>query len=253
MEHDGHRERLRARYRKEGLAGFAQHEVLELLLTFAIPRVNTNPIAHQLLDHFGSFHGALEAAPEELERVPGIGPQSAILISMLLPILRMYEQERLLPQLRLNTYVELAAYCRTLFLGVTNEQVYVLCLDARLQLLAAELIATGTPSEVQLAPRTVVHALLRHNAVGAVVTHNHPSGSLVPSQEDVDLTLRIQALLEGMDVRFYDHVLIAGQRDYSFRQNGLITAETPPIPFPEESIRLAADRSQRVLPARRKK
>lgn len=251
MEHDGHRERLRNRYRKEGVDGFSPHEVLELLLTYAIPRVNTNPIAHQLMNHFGSFHAVLEAAPEELEKVPGMGPQSSLLISMLLPIFRVYEQERLLPRLRLNTYPELAAYCRTLFLGALNEQIYVLCFDARLRLLATELIASGTPDEVTVIPRLIVSTLMRHNAVGAVVTHNHPSGSPLPSQEDVDMTAGIQALLGGVGVRLYDHVLIAGEQDFSFHRNGMM-GEAAAM-GQEARGALAAERPQRQLPARSKK
>ena len=249
MEHDGHRERLRNRCRREGLEGFSPHEVLELLLTYAIPRVNTNPIAHRLINHFGSFHAVLEAAPEELEKVPGMGPQSSLLISMLLPILRAYEQERLLPRLRLNTYPELAAYCRTLFLGALNEQIYVLCFDARLRLLATELIASGTPDEVTVIPRQIVSALMRHNAVGAVVTHNHPSGSPAPSQEDADMTAEIQAILQGVGVRLYDHVLIAGEQAFSFHRNGML--QETAFSSPGQGQTLAADRPQRQLPARK--
>ena len=121
-EHAGHRERLRERYKREGLGGFAPHEVLELLLTYAIPRVDTNPLAHALIRRFGSLHAVMEASPAELEQVPGIGPGASTLITLLLPLLRMYEQEKLLPRKKLDTWTELTAYCRSLFLGVTEEQ-----------------------------------------------------------------------------------------------------------------------------------
>ena len=247
MDHAGHRERLRKRYLQEGLASFAPHEALELLLTFAIPRVNTNPLAHELIDRFGSLNGVLEASPGELSQVKGIGPQAATLLSMLLPILRMYEQDKLLPRRRISTYAEMSALCRTLFLGVKNEQFYVLGLDSHLNLLSVKLLSQGTPSQVSLEPRRVVEELLRCGAAGAVITHNHPSGSPEPSQADVDITLEIQSLLAGLDIRLYDHVLIAGNKDYSFFSNRWLSRE------PEEDVFQAADEGPRVLPLTKEK
>ena len=248
MEHDGHRQRLRARYQHQGLAGFAPHEVLELLLTFAIPRVDTNGLAHRLLDHFGSLHGVLEANQQELEQVPGIGGQASTLITMLLPLLRMYQQEKLLPKRKITTYADLAAYCRTLYLGVGVEQFYLLCFDARIQLLATRLMADGTPAQVGVTPRQIMQELLRCNAVGAVISHNHPSGSPVPTQEDIEVTREIEALLKSVGIRLYDHVLVAGDKTYSFCANGWLDSPREALPFPQETV--AADRPQRILPAR---
>lgn len=236
-EHAGHRNRLRSRYQREGLGGFAPHEVLELLLTYAIPRVDTNPLAHDLIKRFGSLHGVLEAAPVDLCQVPGIGETAATLISMLLPVFRMYEQEKLLPRRRLSTYAELAAYCRTLFLGENCEKFYLLCLDAKLNLIAVSLIASGTPSQVQVMPRLILQTLLRHNAVAAVLTHNHPSGSPEPSNADAEMTLEIQSILNGVGIRLVDHVIISGVRSHSVLSNvadlgggqrdALLAAENP--------------------------
>lgn len=252
MEHDGHRERLRARYEQEGLSGFAPHEVLELLLTYAIPRVNTNPQAHRLIERFGSLHGVLEASQTELEQVEGIGPRASTLITMMVPLLRAYEQEKLLPRRKLATFADLAAFCHTLYLGVNNEQFYVLCFDAKLQLLATSLIASGSPAEVNVMPRLVVQELMRHNAVGAVISHNHPSGSPLPSAEDLAMTREISSILESVGIRLYDHVLIAGSREYSFFAHGLLNGTPSVTPFPEETAQ-AADRPQRTLPARNHK
>lgn len=225
MEHDGHRERLRARFRKEGMGGFAAHEALELLLTYAIPRVDVNPIAHRLIRRFGSLHAVLEAEPEETCQVEGVGPSAALLLHMMLPLFRMYEQEKLLPRQRLGTYPDVAAYCATLFLGANNEMFYVLCLDAQFQLLATELIAFGAPNAVSVETRQVVRVLMRHNAVGAVITHNHPSGSIRPSQADVDITGEIARVLHSVGIRLHDHVLIAGSRNFSFSRNGLLSPD----------------------------
>ena len=214
-EHAGHRERLRARYLREGLNGFAPHEVLELLLTYAIPRADTNPMAHALMNRFGSLHAVLEASPQELEQVPGVGPQAATLLSMLLPVLRMYEQEKLLPRKRFSNRQELTAYCRTLFLGAGCEQFYLLSFDAGMQLLAATCLSSGTPGEVSVSPRLIMQELMRRNAAAAVLTHNHPSGSPKPSQADLDITRDLLQTLRGVDIRLIDHIIIAGAQDCS--------------------------------------
>jgi len=236
-EHTGHRMRLRERYKREGLGGFAPHEVLELLLTYAIPRIDTNPIAHALIKRFGSLRGVLEASQAELEQVDGVGPGASALLTMLLPMLRMYEQERLLPRRRLDTYAGLAAYCHTLFLGVNVEQFYLLCFDAQLQLIATVRISAGTPSEVSANPRLLMQELMRHNAVGAVLTHNHPSQSAEPSVEDVDLTMELQRLMRSVGIRLIDHIIIAGGEDRSILRDCFPEKENNPIP-------LAADRAK---------
>ncbi|MBE5786688.1 MAG: hypothetical protein E7324_04025 [Clostridiales bacterium] len=250
MEHDGHRERLRLRYMEQGLRGFAPHEVLELLLTYAIPRVNTNPIAHELLSRFGSLHGVMEADPRELMQVRGIGAQAATLLTMLPQVFKMYQQDVLKPLPRLDTYDKLARYCRTLFVGAVDEAAYVLCFDGQLKLLAAQMIAVGTPSEVSVIPRQVVQCLMRHHAVSVALTHNHPSGSLVPSQEDVDLTASVSQVLRGMDIRLIDHVLVAGEETFSFHLNGYLGEEV--MPPADDGLLFAADRPQRKLPPRRR-
>ncbi len=249
-DHAGHRERLRTRFRKEGLGGFAPHEVLELLLTYAIPRVDTNPVAHALIRRFGSLPAVLEASQAELEQVPGIGESASTLIRLMIPVFKAYEQDKLLPRQQLSTYADLEAYCRTLFLGVGHEQFYLLCFDAQMKLLATCLMADGTPGEVAVAPRMILQELLRRDALGAVITHNHPSGSAEPSREDIALTREIRQALQSAGVRLYDHVLIAGSRDYSFSLHHLLD-DGEPIAFPvSEPIPLAADRPYQ--PRRRK-
>lgn len=251
-QHDGHRERLRERYQKAGLKDFAPHEVLELLLTFAIPRVDVNPISHRLIRRFGSLAAVLEASPEELQQVEGVGPRAAALLSMMVPLFQQYELSRLLPREQLNNFGQMIAYCCALFLGDSNESFYMVSLDARLNVLAAEQISRGTPTEVSVIPRTVVREALRRNAVGVVITHNHPSGACTPSQEDVDVTEEIRSALASVGIQLYDHVIVAGYDQYSFRRNGLLEQEEDGIGI-APALPLAADRPQRSLPVRRKK
>ena len=137
-EHHGHRERLRQRFERDsGMDSFAPHEALELLLTYAIPRKDTNPIAHRLIDHFGSLHAVLEAPADELTAVPEIGQRAAQLIHMLLPLFRLYENDRLRQRQTLDSYRLVRDYCSSLYHGVTVEKFYLLSLDNRLKLLDA--------------------------------------------------------------------------------------------------------------------
>ena len=252
MEHAGHRERLRKRFAENGFSGFAEHEILELLLTFAIPRVNTNPHAHRLIEQFGSLNKVLEANQKELETVEGIGMRAAAFLSMLLPLFREYEQKRTLPRPHFGLYADLAAYCRTLYIGANNEEFYVLSMDANLNLISAKRIAEGTPTEVSALPRHVMEELLLNRAVSAVISHNHPSGSAVPSQEDVDITCAIERLLNGVGIRLYDHILIAGNQEYSFMRHHMMEHGYAPEPD-EPEWPAAAERPQNMLPTRRKR
>lgn len=225
MEHDGHRQRLRERFAKDHFDAFHPHEVLELLLTYAIPRRDTNPLAHRLLDHFGSLHAVLEATPEELMQISGIGEQAATLLSMMVPLYRKYEESRLMQKRTLSNYRQLQEYCISLFRGRENECIYVLSLNPQLELLSTDMICEGTPGKVPVNLRMLVSLVLRRNASGIVLTHNHPGGSLIPSQADVDLTQSIARALEAVEVRLLDHVLVCGSNATSFKESGLYIYE----------------------------
>lgn len=250
--HDGHRERLRQRYAANKLDDFAPHEVLELLLTYAIPRVDVNPISHALIRRFGSLSSVLEASPEELQQVEGVGARAAALISMMVPLFQQYERSKLTPKCRLDRYDQVMDYCRTLFMGAMDEEFYVITLDAKLNVIAAEKVSRGTPTQVAIAPRVVVREALRRNAVGVVIAHNHPSGAAYPSQEDLDVTRDIQAALDSVEIRLYDHVIIAQNERYSFQRHGVLLEEDTALAPDEPAQALAADRPQRRLPPRKR-
>lgn len=240
MEHDGHRKRLRERFRQSGLNGFAPHEALELLLTYVIPRRDVNPLAHRLIAHFGTFSAVLEANEQELRQVDGVGEQTAALLALLLPLFRLYQNDRLGAKPVLKNRAQTAAYCVSLLDGLTQEHLYALYLDGHMRLLNAVLIAKGTLDEVAVYPRTVLAAALRCNASGVVLAHNHPSGTRAPSQEDVDLTARIASLLAGVSITLFDHIIVAKGETVSLYGEGyIITASEQEIP--------AAAAAQRTL------
>lgn len=218
----GHRERLRARFTKAGLSGFAPHEALELLLTYAIPRKDTKPLARKLLSHFGSFNRVLEASPNDLQAVDGIGPAAATLLALLLPLFRLYRHGLAEEQPALARPKDLAAHCQALLMGERVERFYVLALDARGRLITSSLVSSGDDGETAVYPRLIAAELLRVGAAGCVLAHNHPSGLAQPSGADIELTRALKDILAPLSIQLRDHILIAGESAFSFAGEGLL-------------------------------
>ena len=211
----------------EGLDGFAPHEALELLLFYGRARGNVNPLAHELIDAFGSLKGVLEAGPEQLMTVKGVGEETATLISMIVPLFRQYEacvrEER--PYMRNKN--EAKQYCVSLLAGWRTERFYVISLSATNRVLGSRLIATGNLNEVPAYPRLVVEAALNHNAASVLICHNHPGGTLEPSGCDVETTWQIRDVLAGLGIRLTDHIIVAGGDAYSMAQHGDLNHHAP--------------------------
>ena len=242
MEHDGHRERLRQRFLHAGLDAFAPHEKLELLLTYAIPRRDVKPVAYELLNRFGSLHAVLQADAEELTQVSGIGESAAVLIAVIMPLFRAYRQSLAEDAPEIKNGYQAVNYCEALFEGERFEKFYVIALDARMRRINTTLISSGDVTEVRVYARHVVSALTQCGAVGAVITHNHPSGTASPSQEDVDMTNAISRLLDGLGIRLYDHIIVSPTETFSFHRGGLI-GESDGLLSP------AAQRFEHIRPA----
>jgi len=221
-EHAGHRQRLRDRYARAGFDGFAPHEVLELLLTYAIPRRDTKPIARALLGRFGSLAGVLAAEKAELMAVPGIGEQAATLLTMLLPLMRLYQQSQLEQMPDLSRAEQRRAYCRALLMGERYERLYVLALDASGRLLGKRLISSGDEGETAVYPRLIVSALLRAGAAGAVLCHNHPDGNSAPSRADIEMTKALAHMLRPLGIALHDHLIVGADSCLSLAAQGLM-------------------------------
>lgn len=218
--HEGHRGRMRERFRAEGLDGFAPHEALELLLFYGRARGNVNPLAHELIDTFGSLKGVLEARPEQLMRVKGVGEETATLISMIVPLFRQYQACVRKEQPCIMSKNDAKNYCVSLLAGWRTERFYVVCLSTSCRVLGHRLISVGDLKEVSAYPRQVVETALNYNADSVIICHNHPGGTMRPSADDVKATRQIQALLEKLDIRLMDHIVVAGDAAYSMAQHG---------------------------------
>ena len=211
--HDGHRKRMRERFRISGLEGFSEHEVLELILFYGRARGNVNDTAHALMDVFGSLPRVLEASPEQLMLIDGIGEESATLLSLILPLFRRYSDEVNQVRSKLESRQVTLDYCRTMMAGYRREQFYVICLTADGSIICNRKVTEGTLSAVTAYPRLVLEAALNSNAHSVVLCHNHPGGVALPSEDDICTTRYLQQLMEGVrmveQLRDGDKVLIA--------------------------------------------
>ena len=219
--HDRHRERMRERFLKEGLDHFEEHQVLEMLLFYCLPRVDTNAIAHELKNRFGSLSAVLEASPAELQKVDGIGPKAACFLSFAAAFSRYYMINRADTDGKCLLTVEAwSEHLAPYFLVKTNEAVYLLCLDAKGKQLACKLISECSVNTAGVQIRRVVEAALNMNASFAVLAHNHPSGLAFPSGDDVETTKTVAAALRSVDVGLLDHIIFADDDSVSLAQSG---------------------------------
>ena len=222
--HDGHREKMRERFLRGGLDSFADHEALELLLYYAIPRRDTNPIAHALMDRYGSLSGVLAAPVEDLQKVDGIGESAAILLKL---VPRLCHKARLADAHRqdliLNTAAKAGAYLMEHFAGETHEVLYQLCLDRKGKLLVCKRLGEGGVGSAPLDVRKIVENAILNSASAVILAHNHPSGIAQPSQEDFAATEQVQAALATIDVPLSDHIIVADRDFISFSGSGYLT------------------------------
>lgn len=221
--HDGHRQRLKDRFRKEGLDNFSEVNALELMLFYCVPRQDTNPLAHRLLDHFGTFAQVLDAPPEELEKVPGAGANVATFLSLMTNAWRYYMVNRSMQNLILTTAEMCGDYLMSHFYGRMNETVFILCLDAKCKVLCCKELGEGSVNMAAISTRKVVETAIGVNASSVVLAHNHPSGLAIPSDADKQTTRQIAFALQAVDIKLVDHIIVADEDYVSMAQSGYFT------------------------------
>ncbi len=220
--HEGHRQRVKSRYLAEGLDAFEDHQVLEMLLFFCIPMKDTNETAHRMIYEFGSLAGLLEAKPKDICRRCGVSENTAILVSLIPSLARRYFKGKWGDKPVLNGSVKAGEYAVSLFAGRTYENFFVICLDSQNRVNHAALVHEGTINEAAVYPRLIVETALRHQANSIILAHNHPGGSLEPSGADMDVTKKIVNAVEAVSIKVMDHIIVAGDKYYSFAEKGLI-------------------------------
>ena len=211
----GHRERIKNKFKKEGLKPFLDHEVLELLLTYSIPRKDTKKLAWDLLKNFGSLSGVLDASYFELQKAKGLGPQSAMLINIGRELITRYSYDVIKKRRSISNQEELYNYCITHLQNKKQEFFEVLFLDIKTRLIATEILAEGNIDRAAISPRRFVELVLKHGARYVICVHNHPSGDPSPSNEDSLITAKLKDVLEILSVTLVDHIIIGAGKIYS--------------------------------------
>ena len=220
--HINHRQRVYERMQKEGIESFADHEILEVLLFFTIPRKDVHPLAHRMLDEYGSLSGVMDASVHDLEKTRGVSKRSAILLTLIPSLLRRYNLDKIQPRSPLNSSDKSCKYAKALMIGKSNETCYLLCLDSRNRLINAVHIKEGTPNELLLNPRSIVVAATKHEASSVILVHNHPRGSLKPSFEDISCTRKIALALGVIGIPLLDHIIVSEDDTLSFKRENLM-------------------------------
>lgn len=217
----GHRKRIKEKYKAGGLKGWLDYEVLEFALLYAIPRKDTKVIAKELLSKFKSINGVLDADRKELEKVYGISEHTALFLNFLKDIAVFYLEKGLYKKDLLSSPDVVYDYLKASLKGALDEEFKAVFLNNRNHLLAVETIQTGTVNKSVVYPRKIVERALYNHAASVIIAHNHPGGSLKPSEDDCRVTKAIKEALKTVDIVLLDHILIGGDSYFSLRENGI--------------------------------
>jgi DNA repair protein RadC len=220
--HEGHRERLTTRFMDGGFEGFEDHELLEFLLFYALPRVDTNAVAHRLIERFGSLSGVLEANARDLMQVAGVGPRAAAYLAMFPEAFRAYERSKLGRKPPIRSIREACAYAKTLLFGKPVEQIYVIWLNTQNRVIHAERLSEGSASESPVYVSRIAAAALRHHAVRSIIAHNHPGGSVRPSPADIRTTQDVLRALSVLGIELVDHIIVSDHDCFSFQADSML-------------------------------
>ena len=219
----GHRERLRKRYIEKGYKSFQDYEVLEFLLTFARPRVDTKPVAKKLLERYETLDAVFKADVEELQKVSGVGEITGIFLKFIGDIAAFSFEDRAKKQrVSIKNKNELLSYLRTDIGYSKNEEFKVLFLNSANEIIENENLFTGTINKSTVYPRKILERVLYHNARAVVFVHNHPSGNPEPSNKDIELTREMKEFFRLVDVTVLDHIIITRDSYFSFLEEGII-------------------------------
>lgn len=216
--HAGHRGRVKGEFLARGLEGWPDHRVLELMLFYAIPQGDVNPLAHELIDRFGSLDRVLDALPRELMKVPGLGEHSITLLKLFPAVQARYEAERSGPGELIQSAAAAGAVLAPYFYGARNEMVYLLCLDSKEKLLAVRKLSEGNLNNSEVTIRRAAEECMATQASYCYLAHNHVSGVALPSPEDMRATDVVQSALAPLGVQVVDHLVFAEGDMVSIRQ-----------------------------------
>jgi DNA repair protein RadC len=218
----GHRRRLRERFARSGLKGFHDHEIVELLLALGTPRKDTKEPAREALAKFGSLKDVLDAPPGRLTEVPGVGPKNIIALRLVKEVAARYLKDRLRERPLAGSPRAVFDYLRQDLGGLHREVFSAVFLNTANKIIEVEQVAEGTVNRAAIHPREVIAAALKHNASRVIFAHNHPAGSMRPSDDDIEITTRLKKACEAVGIDVLDHVIVSADSYFSLAEHGLL-------------------------------
>ncbi len=216
---EGHRKRLKDRFLSDGLDRFNEINALELLLFYAVPREDTNPLSHRLLERFGSFSGVLDADYEDLIKVEGVSDHTATYLKLLPEAARYYQSGKIKEHVELVTLTDIGEYLVRKYVGITKEIVYMLMLDGKHCVIGFEKVYEGSVSSAGVSVRGMAESALKKHAAAVVIAHNHPNGLAIPSPDDLTVTRNMKAAFDTLEIQFLNHFIVSDNK-YCAIMNG---------------------------------
>ena len=224
--HKDHRSRLRARFINEGLNSFPNHNILELLLFYSIPRKDTNELAHQLIEKFGSLAAVFDADYNQLVNTEGVGENTAVLLKLVPCLARAYLMDKETRYPNFSDLHKLGSYLVNYFVGCTSERFVAVLLNNNIEMIDMVVISEGVVNRTSASPRKVIEAALHRNAAFIVIAHNHPDGDSRPSEDDLSLTKVFSDVCSTMEIPLVEHIVVGGNN-----YTGIITHESSGIKY----------------------
>jgi DNA repair protein RadC len=218
----GHRKRLRERFLRSRREGLPDYELLELLLTYTLPRINTKPIAKALLHKFGTIVNVFQQPNERLEEIHGIGPKTSTFFQVFQDCLTRCTEVEVENQRSISGPEDLFAFVRMQLGSRAVECIYALYLNQAQRIVYQTEVAAGTVDRTPFYPRELLKPALIHNATGMVLVHNHPEGQPVPSDRDLEMTRKLEDLATPFDIKLIDHLIVTQDQAYSIKTGKLL-------------------------------
>ena len=219
---EGHRKRLREKFIKSGLRGFHDYEVIELLLSLGTPRKDCKQQAKEAIERFKTLRGVLEASPEELQKIDGIGHHSAFGIKLVQEVAREFLKEKIIDKPIYKSAQEVFDYLYHSMRDLKKEVFKVIYLNSQSQIIETDNLFEGTVNSSAVSPREVVESAIKNNAVSLIFVHNHPSGNPEPGKSDKELTRDLVYAGSIMHIKVLDHIVIGNDKYFSFAGEGLV-------------------------------
>lgn len=237
-----HRERLRKRFLdNNSLDSFADHEIIEMLLFYSVKQRDTKELAYRILEEFSTLDNLMNATPAEIAVRCNVSQNTAMVFSVMNHVLKRSLRSKYESKTCFNSFEDLGKFAVSLLYGDTVENLYVICMDNKSRLIAETKIASGTINRIEIYTRHIVSFVLSHKTSYVALAHNHPSGVIFPSREDINLTNSIMEILEGIEVELIDHIIVGRDDFYSFAEKRMLNLQYPKKSSPQQSSLQAAD------------